>query len=599
MCYIYILTVLFMYTGLLLYPKSERPLNLPSWCILTLISVMGIQTAAGIVIYHIAGAKVTMLNVGMFNMIADIIIWFMTVIHYRSFQKYDKDLLGWAIIAFLSICAILVGMWRFGPSLNLFSYCSADSGEHLRRIESIIAGGELSENRCFLYINEALFMESFGPLLTPMNYYRVFIAYDLFMWVLGGGILYVLLRPMMNTRFNYITGIGFILLYFFGYPLNNLLYGYEYLGMTVTLAGYVLYVSVTFGSREIRRYLSVLMLLLGILSAALAYTQFMPVILAGAVIYTTACIIKEGRRTGYLKAGLLLFTYFIIGIFSVYFIIFRGFGTLEDMFSVMTKEANIYRELWANSFYFLPFFVLYLYDCIKCKKLDEAYCYLIPAFIYIGYFLVRVISGQTASYYFYKFHFILWLYILFSAFKGIFLYGEKYKKALIAYAAGVVIIAVISVCGLEQKIGSSHPLWNVETSADDYLDIYSFNLSRIINKTGNMDIKKQELFYAVAGYVYETGTLVPYIGEWEEYWMNYYYSITNQWDYWAYFFYRTDELSETKWDVLEYFQKNVYDLFDVRYIMVQRNSPAYWYGIGYFSTLEAVYENEYGFIYRR
>lgn len=601
MSFLYVFSVMILYAGLVVYPKSQKQLSLPVWMILAILTLMGIETASGVLVNVLGGMSITLGNIGACNIILSVLVWFRILFVYGQKQEYSLDMTGWLVLLILAVCTLAVGFWRFGSSLNLFSYCSADSGEHLRRVEEILRTGFPVENRFFLHINEALFMGSFGSLLTPMNYYRAFIVYDLFMWFLSGAIFYVLVHRMMTTRYMIWAGVLFVLLYFFGYPLNNMLYGYEYMGMTVTIAGYVLHASELFVKKRIYNHVSIIMMGFGILSAALAYTQFMPVIFVGTVLYATAGLIRDRRRIGYVKIGILLGCYVVVGAFAVYYIIFKRFGSLEGLFAVMTRDATVYRDLWGNFLFFLPFIFLYLIACCKKKMLDSAYFCIIAEFLFAGCFLWRVVNGLTASYYFYKFYFLLWLYALYAAYMGLGWFYEKYGKYFMVYAGMIGVILLIDISDVETILQQANPLWNIKKVSDDYIDIYSSNLNRVVNRVGNMDMQRQELFYAVAGKVRETGTLIPYIGEWEEYWMNYYYSLTNQGNYWAYFYYRTDEFSraEENKEIVEYIWQNVYDAFDIQYIMVEKNTEAYWADIGYYSRLEPIYENNYGVLYKR
>lgn len=601
MSFLYVFSVMILYGGLVAYPKSRGRLSLPVWMVLSILTLMGIEAASGVLVNVIGGMPITLGGIGACNMVPSVILWSRILLVHGRGQEYSPDVTGWLVLLTLALCTLAVGFWRFGPSLNLFSYCTADSGEHLRRVEEILRTGHPVENRFFLHVNEALFMGSLGSLLTPMNYYRAFIAYDLFMWFLSGAIFYVLIHRMMTTRYMTRAGVLFVLLYFLGYPLNNMLYGYEYMGMTVTIAGYVLHASELLVTKGVHDHVSIVMMGLGILSATLAYTQFMPVILVGAVLYVAAGLMRDGRRIGYVRVGILLGCCVVAGAFAACHIILGRFGSLEGMFAVMTRDAAVYRDLWGNFLFFLPFIFLCLIRCCRERIPDSACFHVIAGLSFAGWFLWRVVNGLTASYYFYKFHYLLWLYALHAACKGLGWFHERYGRHFMAYAGMIGVILLIDISDVETILQRANPLWNIEKVSDDYTDIYSSNLDCVVNRAGNMDMQRQELFYAVAGKASETGTLIPYIGEWEEHWMNYYYSLTNQGNYWAYFYYRTDEFSRAEEDgtIAGYIRQNVYDAFDIRYVMVEKNTEAYWADIGYYSRLEAVYENDYGILYKR
>lgn len=594
----YIISFGILFLGILYFPKNNKRCSLAVWSVVSLMIVFCIHSASGVIIYNILRLKVNLLSVGIFNIIVGTALWGVIRFVFKRVQNYYRDITGWIVLGILLVCTIATGMIRFGASFNMFRYATSDSAVHFHRVLKIVNSGELYDSRFYLYLIESLMINVLSPFIGEMNYYRIFIMCDLFMWFLSGALFLVLIRKYMADKRLVIWGTAFILLYFFAYPLNNLLYGFNYLGAAVTLTAFVVFSARSFKDGMMQQWFSVMCICLGNMAVALCYTQFLPVSFAGSILYIGYDLLLGNRNINKKAVIAIIGVCGAAGIFGVYYIIFRGYGSLDILFSNLEGEGAIYRDLWSNIFFYLIFVVMYVVKCVKSRKIDDGYFFLLPLMAYAIYFFWRICNEKTASYYFYKFHYIGWLFILYIAFKGLFYTIQKYDFVYRVYAGVAAVLLFITVSGFESRLNSANSWWVPETKADAYFDIYEWNQNAIADKKVDVSDDMQAVYYAVSHLVCDENTLVPYIGSWQEYWLKYYYNLTCQEEHYDYFFSLMDEFAETGHGIQNTIDERIYNQFaSVKYIMVEKESDAYWYGIGYFSGLTPVYENDYGVIY--
>lgn len=593
----YVLSFIILFTGILYIPKNEKKCSIAEWSVVSLLTVFALHTAAGVLLYVLLKIKITLVSVGIFNMLLGAVVWGLIIFVYKRIQKYYSDILGWPVLGVLLLVTIITGMVRFGNSLDVFRYATSDSAVHLFRTLRIVDTGELAASRFYTYIIDALAINVLSPVVGRANYYRIFIMCDLFMWFLSGAVFFALIRKYVTNKKKYICCVIFVLLYFFGYPMNNLMYGFNYLGACVTIAGYVLYVVRCLEDERMPRWMAVVCVCLGNLSAALCYTQFFPVVFGGSVLCMAASFLFGKRRISIKIMASVLALCLVVGLSGVFYIL-KDYGSLEVLFSNLEGEGPIYRDLWSNIFLFLVFIVIYARVCIRLHKIEPGYLFFITLVIYALYFFIRVCKEQTASYYFYKFHYLGWLYVLYMACRGLLWSVKEYEGFYKIYGSVILVVMLVMLSGVEDRLSDANVWWVPQTKADAYLDIYKWNRDAIVEERTDITDDMQELYHRVAQLVVQEDCVVPYLGSWENYWLKYYYNLTCQEEYYEQFLTRMDDFAETTDDIAYLLEQYVYSWADnVRYLMFEKDSDAYWYGLNVYNQMEVVFENDYGIVF--
>lgn len=183
---------------------------------------------------------------------------------------------------------VIVGSYlaykEFSINLNI-AYIMSDPAVHFRNAMDMINNGTVS-SMCFASTNNALFISMFIPVVeNTVNLYRAFILSDIVMLMLSGGVIYILIERYMNKRVVMFIGLLLVGLYMGGYPLNNMLFGFNYLGMCVSLIGVLIYFLERFYNLEITDKLAFPILSMFFLSVSLCYSLFSPAVwIIGAFI---------------------------------------------------------------------------------------------------------------------------------------------------------------------------------------------------------------------------------------------------------------------------------------------------------------------------
>lgn len=595
----YVVSFMALFTSVLLLPKNERRCSSMEWSIIALLTVFAIHTAQGVVLYVLLKMRITLVAMGILNFAIALACTALIVFVYKRTQKYYFDVLGWGFLAVLLVCTVVIGLRRFGGSLGYFRYATSDSAVHLFRVLTIVDTGTMRASRFFSYLVEALIIDVFAPFMQRVNYYRIYIASDLFMWFLSGAAFFAIIRTYITNKSKYIWGVIFTLLYFFGYPLNNLLYGFNYLGACVTVAGYVLYMSRCFEDGRMERWQAATGLCLGNLAAALCYTQFFPVIFGGSVLYMGASF-AFGRKKADMRVVLSVFGFCaVVGIFGAMYIL-QDYGSLDVLFSNLEGEGPIYRDLWSNIYIYLLFVVIYVRKCIKNRKIEPGYMFLVLLIVYALFFFVRVSNDQTASYYFYKFHYLGGLYIIYTAYLGLMWSLKEYGGLYRIYGGILLCILLLMLTGVETRLHDANVWWVPQTKLDAYFDIYNWNKNAFDEGRADVTDEMQELYCAVAKLVAEEDCMVPFLGSMDDFWIKYYYNLTCQELYYEHVLSRLPFMEESVQDVTRLLDEYIYSWAgNVKYLMFEKDSVAYKYGSDVYGELSVVFENDYGIVFAK
>lgn len=92
------------------------------------------------------------------------------------------------------------------------------------------------------YTNVGLIFKALEPIIGEMNFYRAFILFDIIIFLFSAILFYFIIKNKMNTKIDFLIGIVVTIIYMLGYPLNNLLSGFYYLGIGCLAINGILYV---------------------------------------------------------------------------------------------------------------------------------------------------------------------------------------------------------------------------------------------------------------------------------------------------------------------------------------------------------------------
>jgi hypothetical protein len=433
----------------------------------------------------------------------------------------------------------------------------------------------------------AILLEIISPFISILKLYKGFILIDFLMLSLSGIIFYITINKFLKNSFMKISGMLVTLFYMLGYPLNNMIFGFFYLGLGVTLICSLFFLIDCFLRNEIELKQITILVGLVTLGIILCYMLFAPVI----YLATFICLIfyffdkKQLFSSQFLKTSLV--TLFIPGVIGLYYdyVLFFLQGGRQPAESIQA-EGYIYRDLYSNFMLILPIAIFGLVKIVKKQRNNIATFTFSILLCFMGVLLIGGLNGKVSSYYFYKNHYLLWMTLNYLLIIGLF-YLSQYSKAFISiYFSIWAFLACINFLGIENKIYDNNYLFDPVIKSSTFFDIYNFN-KFILDTRPTYDNNKIELYkYVYSNLIDHSNdeTRIPFAGDWLDcYW---YEAITNQIGntdrYWTI----GSDVFIDEWEAGK-LGNYIIVLYDGE---LNKN-----YG-GYFAGLEKIFENPAGFV---
>ena len=572
----YAIAWLSIVSGLYFYKKSSQSMAGIIWIPMVIIASMCIQTfTAGIL--NIVMIPVNLISIAVCEIVMGGFLWY-RIIHNKKRQQYTYNKLDFAFVVLLMAAVIIVAVRRYGLHVYI-NFDTIDPAAHLQDAMNVVNTHKVS-GMFYSAINNALLIQLLSPLIAVSRYYKIFVLSEILMLFLSGLAFYAAIRNFVKSTFLYIVGIVITFIYVFGYPLNNMIFGFVYLGMGVTLVAYLIVVTNGYLNEELDKWPAVLLISLGCLGLFESYLLFVPAVFIG-IFLIIAVQRKSQKKLFTVHTVIEYLSIFLIpclfGLYYSYLGIFTGDVTPT---SAIANEGHIYRDLYSNFILIAPMAITGFWVMLKTKTRNLA-LYITPVFaIFMGYLLYQGMHGLVSSYYYYKTYYLLWLLVFILVFAGISSLAEKSKPIIIAFGLTWIVLLALLVFKVEENIQSKYPLFSPVIKSSMLTDVYSYNEQKMLVPT--YPIPKLALYDYVYSKLLKQGTLIPLAGYWEDdYW---YQAITNQrltgFNYWV--------IGE---DI--YFEnlKN-----QAKYVLVLTDSEIYSNHRAYFDSLEKIYWTEAGFI---
>ncbi len=435
----YLLSIIFLIISFLLLEKKKSKLNIIHSVIFSICLLFCYQT----VVVYFLGFIGSLVYYSIINYLVGFIILFICY-KKKRIQKYSLDKKELLLFVFVLLSSIIVCFIKF-RGFSVINYHSDDSSIHYRT-----AYWFSKELVCLFRASSKDLVYSLGSFI-PMNYinggfflklfnftslYRVYMIYDSFCYVLYSLLFLVIIKKILKKRKS-IYYYLIVMIYMLGFPLNNLLFGFGYLGlgvMCVELLYYIFYsIKDNFKSNK---YFKMLLIFMVSFSLFYSYYLFFPFVYLSLFIYYIF-IFKKDIKNIILYTAVTLVIPFVIG--SVFFIV--PMITSSNIMNAIGGWGLIYNNI-TPMFLFCFSFLYVLYRKSKNKKDDKDY-FIISYYCLIGYifiFMILYVFKISELYYFYKLFYIFWFYII--------IYFDKYiikKDSLYYYIYLVIIIGMIFI----------------------------------------------------------------------------------------------------------------------------------------------------------
>lgn len=472
----YVLTVIAMIVTFVLFKKSEKKQNLVNHIILSVICYLGFN----IFVCMIFGCLNITTNL-LFLSIADLIVAVglgFKIYKDKGIQKFEirkRDIVG-SLICLLIICYMAVD--QYTPLSKTVANASVDACMHysaatnfademkvLAKINNT-TGYNFKTMQTGAYINTGIFMNIVRDLIPAWEDYVAFKVFETGITALVILSFYMLISDKLKNAKSYIIGMVLLVLYAFAYPYTSLLHGFSYLSVCLVFATALFYMAKEYAKGELNFWIQLPIIVLIGVGIIFSYCLFVPALFAFICIYVFIKDFEKKEEKSYLKffkkstilvTGLLL----VVTILSILYLVIPTFTDSDQnkLTDAIGFEGGIYKSLYQDFLFYVPFVILFIYKTIKDKKINFqtiALC-LIGGQTLLMFF--GVVYGIVSPYYYYKMYFLLWILFVDIAVEVVSDMDENIEMFVMisAYLVVWVTIIVLAVTGLEEKLQMKRP----------------------------------------------------------------------------------------------------------------------------------------------
>ncbi|MBQ7410861.1 MAG: hypothetical protein IJW20_05730 [Clostridia bacterium] len=472
----YVLTVIAMIATFVLFKKSEKKQNLINHLILSVICYLGFN----ILVCMVFGCLNITTNL-LFLSIADLIVAAglgFKIYKDKGIQTFEirkRDIAG-AIICLLIVCYMAVD--QYAPLSKTVANASVDACMHysaatnfademkvLAKINNT-TGYNFKTMQTGAYINTGIFMNIVRDIIPGWEDYVAFKVFETGITALVILAFYMLISDKLKDAKSYIVGMILLVLYAYAYPYTSLLHGFSYLSVCLMFATALFYMAKVYEKGEVNFWVQLAIIVLLGVGIIFSYCLFVPALFAFICIYVFIKDLGKKEEKSYLKifkkstlwiTGLLL----VVTIVSIFYLVIPTFTDSDQnkLTDAIGFEGGIYKSLYQDFLFYIPFVILFIYKTIKDKKIN----FQTIALCLIGgqtlLMLFGIIGGIVSPYYYYKMYFLLWILLVDIAVEVISDLDDNKEMYVMAtsYLAIWVMVIMFMLTGLEGKLKEKCP----------------------------------------------------------------------------------------------------------------------------------------------
>ena len=477
---IYGVSIIILFTLTILLKKTEEKLEIIKAVTINFVLLFAYNTFVCYIL-NLINIPITLIILSVINFAISIPL-IISIIKTKKIQEYTVSKTNIAVmILFIIITTIIINI-NFG-NLTKIRYVSMDSREHYKagrefsEITNLFkkTGPNITTHSGFMpgaYTNVGIIFKILNPYIGTVELYKAYIIFEAFVYLLIGIVFYMLLEKYCKNINTKIIAIIFGIIYVLGYPLNAWISGFHYLMLGILYVETILYIvkereDINLDSTLITTFL----LNFGLI---LSYSLFCPFVYFAQFIYY---IYKYKKHKNKIKLFLqTLVTLILPGIIGVTYLIVPSIGKVGGYIAL---EGWLYKNLWSNFIFFMPFTIYYIYTNIKNRKLEFDNIMFALLFIFILVLFIGTKTGKCSEYYFYKNYFIFWILIIYSSTKGMIELLKENKTKFIVNIYTIIYLVIFAVAMYHNK---TYVTSKRNDSLNTTMEIFTFNKTMIIAK---------------------------------------------------------------------------------------------------------------------
>lgn len=486
---VYLIISLLLIISFVFIKKSDKKQNLVFWIILSLVMYLVYNVLVAYILSTVK-IKCTLVSYTIINVAIIFILWYNIIIK-KKIQRYYIKAIDVIVVALLFIITIMVGYKQYGIPLNI-KYTTTDPAVHYMAAKEFYENSTLLSNvekdtlydfKTFMpasYVNTGMLFKALDSHIEQLDFYKIYIVFDLICLFMIAATFYMLIMKFMKRKIFCIIGALIAILYMLGYPVDILTYGFAYLGMGIMIINAMIAVCKMFEEKQSNIKMCKAVLALLAFGLFFSYYLFMPVVYAAIGIYFIL-LYKKGKYVISKQAVVTiletLVVPFVLGF--IYFILPSILGNGENYGNAIAQEGAIYRNLYGNFIFFIPFVLHYLISGIRAKKISLENIMLV---ILVGFMLMLFFLGmkdKVSSYYYYKNYYMLWSIVIYIFICELYVLSKRDILLPISIIATYLILVTFTIAEVDKRVYNKSYMWGQENVSSAVTNIYQFNKEKL------------------------------------------------------------------------------------------------------------------------
>lgn len=479
---LYLISFCALCSGFFLIKKSDKVFPTVTWVFLTYILNMCFNTLSSgvLTLLHI---PVTILSLAIVNLGLAGYLWF-KIVKTKEKQSYKVVSADFFVLGFL--LAIVFVYWGkiYGTAMKPGFYVP-DGSAHYMEAMRVVRDRNVTD-MYYHSINNAVWIELLTPFIQAPHFYKAYLFSELINLFLAGLSVYCVIKNYAKDRLLSILSVIFPLIYVIGYPLNNILYGFVYLGEGITLIAAIIIMLELFCEEKISRNFGIALLCLGCTGIALCYILFAPAVFIVIFIRVLFYQKRKDKVICLTTVWMNLAIFLLPCILAIVFAYGGIFATTEETVGgSIAAEGTIYRDLYSNFLPWLPFAGYSLYTLIRQKK-NKSMVMMFLAFVLqaIAFFAAAYV-GAVSTYYFYKMHYLLWMFVLALAYISFSLIPRIARPFPVSALICWMLVFGMFITNADGRASAHNPYLSEPKAAAFFNNIFNYNMIMVAADPGS------------------------------------------------------------------------------------------------------------------
>ena len=520
---LYVISIVILFVSFILAKKSEKEINIIN-CIFISIILLLCYNAFVCYILTFFIIPVELWSLSIINLIISL-IFIIPIIKTKDIQKYFFKKIDLLYICIIALVVIIISYIFFDFPFNV-NYESGDSTVHylaavmFAKSDSLLAAttefdefyGTLGGMKICSYVNSGLIMKCCCENLDPIECYNVFVGFDIFTLFLTGVIFYFSLRNFATEKEHLIWITILSVICILGYPLNSLLFGFEYLSLGLLILSTIINIMYYYSEKNFKFSFIVISMLLLNFGLFSSYYMFVPFVYPALWIYF--CIENYCRTKKIITKNLIillavtLLLPFILGFIyymapDIYSILINKNANINanvDINTIMQPSSTIinssfkvpgytYINLYSNMILLIPATIYLVFKDRKSNKfilLLNVFCIL-----FIELLLIGNVFDKISIYYISKNYYALWIILLYGVGKTLIMLSKKGKYLPRLFIITYIFLMIISIPLSNIKV--EYILKNEKENITSVMEIFQANKTILFNKPAELNKNEIEL----------------------------------------------------------------------------------------------------------